>query len=176
MAVVGVRRRRQALAPADVGLTPATSVAEAMNATLAIVFALYVKTRNFQWHVNGSQFPHCHSILEQQGDQLYSMIKPIVERVRALGSSVNSTIGHLTYKRIVLDDDANRVQAMNMLAELREENKVLIASLRRALSACVLQADAAAAGLLETWIDESQRRALDHLEGSEAAHPSSDCP
>jgi starvation-inducible DNA-binding protein len=171
MAVVRVRRGQLPPAPTDVGSKTVASLAEAMNDTLALVFSLYVKTRNFQWHVSDSNFDECRTMLEEQGDQLYSMIEPIAERVRALGTSALSSIGHLTHRRIVLDGEASRTQAMNMLIELRDDNKALIASLRQALFVCELQKDGSAVGLLVTWIDEAQRRTLDLHDGYRSRAP-----
>jgi len=161
MAVGRVRRANQPPELTDTGSTSITSDAAAMNSTLAIVFALYVKTRNFQWHVGDTAVQDCHLMLEEQGDQLYSMIEPIVARVRALGISVFGSIGRLNHRRMVLEGEADRVQALNMLAELREDNKALIASLRQASAAYRLRGDASVAGLLDTWIDEARQRTQD---------------
>lgn len=154
-----MQRRKAPLAtPTDLKAAATKDIAGAMNGILADVFALYLKTKNFHWHMSGPHFRDYHLMLDDQADQLYAMIDPIAERIRKVGGSTLRSIGHISRTQRVLDNDAEFVEPSDMLAELREDNKTLAASLREAHDVCDGHRDIATASLTEVWIDETERR------------------
>jgi starvation-inducible DNA-binding protein len=152
------RRDAPLVTPTDLNRAATKEVAGAMNAILADVFALYLKTKNFHWHMSGPHFRDYHLLLDEQGDQLFAMTDPIAERVRKLGGLTIRSIGHIAQLQRVLDNDAEYVEPSDMLAELRDDNKALAASLREAHNVCEEHRDLATASLIEVWIDETERR------------------
>jgi len=152
------RRKAPLATRTDLGAAATRDIAAAMNAILADVFALYVKTKNFHWHVSGPHFRDYHALLDEQADQLYAMTDPIAERVRKVGGSTLRSIGHIARTQRVLDNDAEYVDPQDMLAELREDNRDLTARLREAHGVCDEHGDLATASLIEVWIDETERR------------------
>ena len=154
-----VERRGLPLAtPTDLGKAATKDISAAMNAILADVFALYMKTKNFHWHMSGPHFRDYHLLLDEQADQLFAMTDPIAERVRKVGGSTLRSIGHIGRAQRVLDNDAEFVEPSDMLAELRDDNKTLAARLREAHEVCDERRDIATASLIEVWIDETERR------------------
>jgi starvation-inducible DNA-binding protein len=152
------RRDAPLLTPTDLAQAATRDIAGAMNAILADVFALYLKTKNFHWHMSGPHFRDYHLLLDEQADQLFAMTDPIAERVRKLGGLTVRSIGHLARLQRLQDNDADFVEPSDMLAELREDNKSLAASLREAHNVCEEHRDIATASLIEVWIDEAERR------------------
>ena len=152
------RQRAPLATPTDLGGSATHDIAGAMNAILADVFALYLKTKNFHWHMSGPHFRDYHLLLDEQGEQLFAMTDPIAERIRKLGGSTLKSIGHIGRLQRVLDNDADYVEPEDMLAELREDNKGLVAAMRQAHNVCDEHRDIATASLLEVWIDETERR------------------
>jgi starvation-inducible DNA-binding protein len=144
--------------PTDLKPTAVTDIAAALNLVLADMFALYVKTKNFHWHISGPHFRDYHLLLDEQAAQIFATTDSIAERVRKIGGTTLRSIGHIARLQRVLDNDADFVTPLDMLAELRDDNKQLVASLREAHSVCDEQGDVATASLLETWIDEAERR------------------
>ena len=142
----------------DLSHAAVKDISAAMNAILADVFALYVKTKNFHWHMSGPHFRDYHLLLDEQADQLFAMTDPIAERVRKLGGLTLRSIGHIGRTRRVLDNDAEYVEPLDMLAELTEDNKQLATRLREAHNVCEEHRDVATASLIEVWIDETERR------------------
>lgn len=130
----------------------------ALNALLADVFALYLKTKNFHWHMSGPHFRDYHLLLDEQGDQLFAMTDPIAERVRKVGGTTLKSIGQISKLQRVEDNDADYVTPLDMLAELREDNKDLAARMKETHGLCDEHGDVATASLLEQWIDETERR------------------
>jgi starvation-inducible DNA-binding protein len=155
-----LERRREAplTTPTDLTAEATRDVTGAMNAILADVFALYLKTKNFHWHMSGPHFRDYHLLLDEQGDQLFAMTDPIAERVRKLGGTTIRSIGHIARLQRVADNDAPYVEPEDMLAELREDSKALTVRLREAHSVCEEHEDIATASLIEVWIDETERR------------------
>jgi starvation-inducible DNA-binding protein len=147
-------RSRVASATIGVGL----DIAAALNGIFADVFALYLKTKNFHWHVSGPHSRDYHLLLDEQAEQLYAMTDPIAERVRKIGGSTLRSIGHIARTQRVLDNDSDYVEPQDMLAELREDNKDLAVRLREAHSVCDEHRDIATASLIEVCIDETERR------------------
>jgi starvation-inducible DNA-binding protein len=142
------------------GFTPeeVKNLSSVLNALLADAFALYLKTKNFHWHMSGPHFRDYHLLLDDHADQIYAMADPIAERVRKLGGSTLRSIGHIARTQRLLDNDAEYVEPLDMLAELREDNKTLVAELRVAHDLCDEHRDIASASLIEVWIDETERR------------------
>jgi starvation-inducible DNA-binding protein len=136
----------------------AKDIGAALNVLLADVFALYVKTKNFHWHVSGPHFRDFHLLLDEQADQIYAIGDPIAERVRKIGGTTIRSIGHIARLQRVLDNDADYVSPMDMLAELRDENLQMAARMRETHGLCDEHGDVATASLLEVWIDEAERR------------------
>jgi starvation-inducible DNA-binding protein len=144
--------------PTDLARSATKDIAGAMNAILADVFALYLKTKNFHWHMSGPHFRDYHLLLDEHGDQLYAMTDPIAERIRKLGQLTIKSIGHIARLQRVLDNDADYVDPEDMIAELAEDNQTLAARLREAHNVCDEDRDVATASLIEVWIDETERR------------------
>jgi len=155
-----LRQKRDAplTVPTDLTRSATKDIAGAMNAILADVFALYLKTKNFHWHMSGSHFRDYHLLLDEHGDQLYAMTDPIAERVRKLGELTIKSIGQISRIQRVLDNDADYVDPADMIAELAEDNQTLAARLREAHNVCDEHRDVATASLIEVWIDETERR------------------
>jgi len=129
-----------------------------MNAILADVFALYIKTKNFHWHISGPHFRDYNILLNEQAVQLFAMSDPIAERIRKLGGSTIRSIGHIARHQRLLDNDDEYVVPLEMFAELREDNRELAARLREAYNLCDVHHDVATAGHIEVWVDETERR------------------
>ena len=144
--------------PTDLKPAATRDISGAMNAILADVFALYMKTKNFHWHMSGPHFRDYHLLLDEHGDQIFAMTDPIAERVRKLGGSTIRSIGHIARLQRLGDNDAEYVDPFDMLAELREDNRTLLASMRETHDLCDEENDVATASLLEVWIDETERR------------------
>ena len=150
--------RRALAAPTDLDPKAAKDIAGAMNAVLADVFALYIKTKNFHWHLSGPHFRDYHLLFDEQADQLFAMTDAIAERIRKIGESTIRSIGHIARIQRVLDNDAEYVEPEDMLAELMEDNKTLAVRLREAHNVCEEGRDVATTSLIEVWIDETERR------------------
>jgi starvation-inducible DNA-binding protein len=155
-----LERRQEAplITPTDLKAAATKDISAAMNAIMADVFALYLKTKNFHWHLSGPHFRDYHLLFDEHGDQLFAMTDPIAERIRKIGGTTLRSIGHIARLQRVLDNDADYVEPQDMLAELREDNKALTARLREAHGVCEEHNDIATASLIENWIDETERR------------------
>jgi len=147
------------ITPTDLKPAATKDISGAMNAILADVFALYLKTKNFHWHMSGPHFRDYHLLLDDQSDQIFAMTDPIAERVRKIGGMTLRSIGQISKMQRVLDNDADYVEPLDMLAELREDNNALAHRLREAHEVCDEHCDIATASLIEVWIDETERRA-----------------
>jgi starvation-inducible DNA-binding protein len=164
-----VKLRDKPLAtPTDLKPAATKDISGALNAILADVFALYMKTKNFHWHMSGPHFRDYHLLLDEHADQIYAMTDPVAERVRKLGGSTIRSIGHIARTQRILDNDADYVEPQDMLAELSEDNKNLVARLREAHDVCDDHRDIATASLIEVWIDETERRTWFLYEASRA--------
>ena len=144
--------------PSDMVADARKNISGALNALLADVFSLYLKTKNFHWHMSGPHFRDYHLLLDDHGDQLFSMTDDIAERVRKIGGTTIRSIGHIARLQRIADNDAEYVTPEDMLSELREDEKALALRIRAVHSLCDEEEDVATASLLETWIDQSQRR------------------
>jgi len=144
--------------PTDLESNAVRDLSGALNILLADTFCLYLKTKNFHWHVSGPHFRDYHLLLDEQGDQIFAMTDDIAERVRKIGGTTIHSIGHIGRLQRIPDNDADYVTPDDMLAELREDNKRLVASMRETHDLCDEHGDVATASLLENWIDEAERR------------------
>jgi starvation-inducible DNA-binding protein len=144
--------------PTDLKAAAVRDIAAVMNGILADVFALYLKTKNFHWHMSGPHFRDYHLLLDEHGDQLFAMTDPIAERMRKIGAPTLKSIGHIARTQRVSDNDGAYVEPEAMLAELCEDNKTLSSHLREAHKVCDEGRDIATASLIEVWIDETERR------------------
>jgi len=162
----GPTQRAALVTPTDLTATATRDISGAMNAILADVFALYLKTKNFHWHLSGPHFRDYHLLFDEQADQIFAMTDAIAERVRKVGGSTVRSIGHIARMQRIRDNDAEYVEPSDMLAELREDNKVLTGRLREAHNVCEEFHDIATASLIEVWIDETERRSWFLFEAS----------
>lgn len=144
--------------PTDLTPDAIRDISGALNILLADVFALYVKTKNFHWHVSGPHFRGYHLMLDEQGEQIIASTDAIAERVRKIGGMTLRSIGHIGRLQRVLDNDADFVTPMDMLAELLGDNRQITAAMRETHGLCDEYGDVATASLLENWIDEAERR------------------
>ena len=160
MTVKDAKARRMAPldTPTDLTSNAVRDISGALNILLADVFALYLKTKNFHWHVSGPHFRDYHLLLDEQGEQIFAMTDDIAERVRKIGGGTLRSIGHVGRLQRVLDNDADYVTPLDMLAELREDNAQLAVRMRETHGLCEEHGDVASASLLEVWIDEAERR------------------
>ena len=152
-------RRKAALkTPTNLTSNATQDISGALTALLADMFALYVKTKNFHWHVSGPHFRDYHLLLDEQGEQIFAMTDPIAERVRKIGAPTLRSIGHVARTQRIKDNDAEFVDPLDMLAELRSDNQDLVSRMREVHNVCEECNDVASASLLEVWIDETERR------------------
>jgi starvation-inducible DNA-binding protein len=152
------RRKAPLSTPTIYGPETVQNITGALNALLADVFALYLKTKNFHWHMSGPHFRDYHLLLDEQGDQIFAMGDVIAERVRKIGGTTIRSIGHIARLQRLDDNDADYVDPLDMLGELREDNAALVTSMLAAHDLCGDENDVATTSLLEVWIDEAQRR------------------
>jgi starvation-inducible DNA-binding protein len=164
-------REAPLLGPTDLGVKASHDIAGGMNGILADVFALYMKTKNFHWHMSGPHFRDYHLLLDEQADQLYAMSDPIAERIRKTGGTTLRSIGHIARIQRIKDNDALYVDPLDMLAELRQDNITLAQRLREVHDVVAEVRDIATASLIETWIDETEKRTWFLFESGRKADP-----
>jgi starvation-inducible DNA-binding protein len=154
-----IARQKSPLAtPSDISPKAVKDITGALNTLLADVFSLYLKTKNFHWHMSGAHFRDYHLLLDDHADQIFAMTDDIAERVRKLGGTTIRSIGHIARLQRIPDNDADFVTPADMLSELHEDEKALVLSMRAVHSLCDDAGDVATASLLENWIDQTQRR------------------
>jgi len=153
------RRLAPLKTPTALGEDATRDISAGLNGLLADTFALYLKTKNFHWHMSGPHFRDYHLMLDEQSDQIFAMTDPIAERARKLGGTTLRSIGDITRHQRLSDNDAPFVTPADMLAELREDNLRLVDFMRATHGMCDGYGDVATASLLEVWIDETERRA-----------------
>jgi len=167
-----VRRQEAPLATStDLHPKATRDISGALNALLADVFALYLKTKNFHWHMSGPHFRDYHLLLDEQSEQIFAMTDPLAERVRKIGGMTLRSIGQISKLQRLSDNDADYVDPGDMLAELREDNKTLTTRFREAHEVCDEHGDIASASLIETWVDETERRTWFLFEASRKGDP-----
>jgi len=153
--------RRQAPLHARTDLSPEATraISGALKLLLADMFAVYLKTKNFHWHVSGPHFRDYHLLLDEHADQIFATTDPIAERARKIGGTSLRSIGEISSTQRVLDNDADYVTPKDMLAELRDDNAALVGHMRGLHDMVAEYRDVVTASLLENWIDEAERRA-----------------
>ncbi len=144
--------------PTDLGSNAVRDIAGALSILLADMFALYLKTKNFHWHMSGPHFRDYHLMLDEHSDQIFATTDAIAERARKIGGTTLRSIGHIGRLQRIEDNDADFVTPLDMLAELRDDNKQLTANLRETHDLCDEHGDVATTSLIEVWIDEAERR------------------
>jgi starvation-inducible DNA-binding protein len=152
------RRKLPLSTPTDLTSNATRDISGALTILLADVFGLYIKTKNFHWHISGPHFRDYHLLLDEHAEQIFAVSDTIAERVRKIGGTTLRSIGQIARLQRVLDNDADYVTPLDMLAELRDDNKQLAAHMRETHGLCDEHGDVASASLLETWIDDAERR------------------
>ncbi len=160
------RRMAPLSTPANFPSNAVAALSGALNLLLADVFALYLKTKNFHWHMSGPHFRDYHLLLDEQADQIYAISDPIAERVRKIGGTTIRSVGQIAKLQRVLDNDADYVTPLDMLAELRDDNRNLAARMKETHALCEEHDDIATASLIEVWVDEAERRSWFLFEAS----------
>lgn len=168
------RRKSPLATPTDLGQEATKNISGALNALLADVYALYFKTKNFHWHISGPHFRDYHLLLDEQGDQIFAIGDDIAERIRKIGGTTIRSVGMISRLQRSEDNDADYVDPMDMLSELREDNKALITRMREAHDLTDDAGDVATTSLLEVWIDEAERRVWFLFEATRAREYSSE--
>ena len=145
-------------APAGFSHDAVQALSASFTLLLADMFALYIKTKNFHWHVSGPHFRDYHLLLDDQSEQIFATTDAIAERVRKVGGTTIRSIGHIARYQRVCDNDEAAIRPADMLEELRKDNAFLVANMREAHALCDAKGDLAGASLLENWIDEGEQR------------------
>jgi starvation-inducible DNA-binding protein len=152
------RRKAPLQTPTDLGSNASRDITAALNVLLADMFALYMKTKNFHWHVSGPHFRGLHLMFDEQAEQIFATTDEIAERVRKVGGLTLHSIGEIARLQRIANNDADYVDPLDMVAELRSDNQALVASLRETHELCDEENDVATASLIENWIDQAERR------------------
>jgi starvation-inducible DNA-binding protein len=160
------RRKAPLTTPTDLGDNARRDITGALNALLADVFSLYLKTKNFHWHVSGPHFRDYHLLFDEQADQIFAITDDIAERVRKIGGTTLRSIGNIARLQRIPDNDADYVDPLDMLAELRDDNLQSAAQMREVHGLCDEHHDVASASVLENFIDQAERRAWFLFESS----------
>lgn len=150
--------RAELSSPTDLGVAAVKNIPVALTGLLADVFALYLKTKNFHWHMSGSHFRDYHLLLDDHGDQIFAMTDEIAERTRKIGGTTIRSIGDIVRNQRISDNDADYVSPRDMLKELCADNQQITVEMRKVHGICDKHGDVATASLLENWIDETERR------------------
>lgn len=144
--------------PTDLSADGVSAISHVLNILLADSFALYLKTKNFHWHVTGPHFRDYHRILDEHADEIIGATDDMAERVRKIGGTSLRSIGHVSRLQTITDNDADFVTAQDMMDELRQDNLAFVAALRKAHDLCDQYNDIATASLIENWVDEAEKR------------------
>ena len=158
MATAKEKRLAPLKTPTSLSEEATQSISAALTGLLADTFALYIKTKNFHWHVSGPHFRDYHLMLDEQSAEILAMTDPMAERARKIGQPTLRSIGQIAKESRIADNDADYVDPLDMLAELRDDNGELIGRMREVHDLCDEHNDVATASLLENWIDESEKR------------------
>jgi len=165
------RRKAPLETPTDLGDNARRDIAGALNVLLADTFALYLKTKNFHWHVSGPHFRDYHLLFDEQADQIFATTDEIAERVRKVGGLTLHSIGQIARLQRIPDNDADYVDPLDMLGELRSDNQTLITAMRETHALCDEENDVATASFIEVWIDQAERRVWFLYEASRRGAP-----
>jgi starvation-inducible DNA-binding protein len=168
---VKARRKAPLETPSHFSDNAIKDLSGALSALLADFFALYVKTKNFHWHISGPNFRDYHLLLDEQGTQIFEATDDIAERARKIGGTTIRSIGQISSQKRILDNDADYVTPIDMLSELRDDNLQLIGSMRELHELCEEHKDVATASLLEVWIDQAERRVWFLFEATRRSAP-----
>lgn len=160
------------LTPSDLGIGATKDIASALNVLLADTLALYLKTKNFHWHVSGPHFRDYHLLFDEQAEQIFAAADVIAERVRKIGAPTLRSIGDISRHQRIADNDAPYVDPDDMLAELRDDNQSFVSALRETHDVCEEHNDVATSSLLEVFIDEAERRVWFLYESGRQGDPS----
>jgi starvation-inducible DNA-binding protein len=152
------RRTAPLKTPSGLGENATKAIATALTTLLADCFALYIKTKNFHWHMFGPHFRDYHLLLDEQADQIFAATDDIAERARKVGGTTLRSVGQISRLQRLIDNEADYVTPLDMLAELRDDNMQLAQFMRETHAVCDEHGDVAGASLLENWIDEAERR------------------
>ena len=166
-----MRRKAPLATPTNLKSNAVRDISGALSILLADMFALYMKTKNFHWHVSGPHFRDYHLMLDDQAGQILAATDVMAERVRKIGGTTLRSVGHIGRQQRLLDNDAEFVTPTDMLAELREDNLQLTAFMRETHELCDEHRDVASASLLEVWIDEAEGRAWFLFEAARRSPP-----
>ncbi len=158
MATAREKRLAPLRTPTSLSEAATRDISAALTALLADVFSLYIKTKNFHWHVSGPHFRDYHLLLDEQSAEILAMTDPIAERARKIGGTTLRSVGQIAKESRVLDNDADYVDPLDMLAELRDDNNDLVGRMREVHDLCDEHGDIATASLLENWVDETEKR------------------
>jgi starvation-inducible DNA-binding protein len=158
--------------PTDLKPEGVKAISDAVNGVLADTFALYLKTKNFHWHVSGPHFRDYHLLLDDQGEQIFETTDELAERVRKIGGRTLHSIGHIAKLQTIKDNDEDYVTPEDMLLELVRDNKALVASMREAHEVAEKHEDVATTSILENFIDAAEKRVWFLFEASRAADAS----
>jgi starvation-inducible DNA-binding protein len=156
--VVGAPEKQTLNTPTDISAEGVAEISSEMRKLLADVFTLYVKTKNFHWHMSGRHFRDYHLLLDEQGEQIFAMTDEVAERVRKIGGTTLHSIGDIAKHRRLQDNDQEFVDPKEMLSELCADNQLLVRALRSTHEVCDRHNDVATASLIENWINEAERR------------------
>jgi len=170
--VTQLKRGRPAAAldtPTDLDDKAVAEISEALNGVLADSFALYLKTKNFHWHISGPHFRDYHLLLDDQGEDIFATTDPLAERVRKIGGTTLRSIGDIAKHQSIADNDEEFVGPAEMLRELMADNKAVAAAMRKAHKIADGHEDVATASLLETYIDATEKRTWFLFEASRKA-------
>jgi starvation-inducible DNA-binding protein len=164
------RKSNEALdTPTDLSGEGVRAISEAVNAVLADSFALYLKTKNFHWHISGPHFRDYHLLLDEQGEQIFATTDELAERVRKIGGTTLRSIGHIAKLQSIADNDAEFVPPLDMLRELMNDNKAVVKAMREAHEVADKHDDVGTTSLLETFIDDAEKRVWFLFEASRRA-------
>lgn len=144
--------------PTDLGEKSRTAIAKSINPLIADIFSLYIKTKNFHWHVSGSHYRDYHLLFDEQAEQIFAMIDVLAERVRKLGGTTIRSISHISHLTNISDDNDEFVDAKEMITRLMQDNKLLLSNMRQTHKVCSDHHDVATTSILEVFIDETERR------------------
>src|SRR3954469_4790418 len=160
MSIEDARKRREAPldTPSNLGSNATKDISAALTVLLADVFALYVKTKNFHWHISGPHFRDYHLLLDEHATQIFAMTDDVAERARKIGGNTVRSIGDIAKNQRLKDNNKETVSPQEMLTELSVDNQQLTRSLRATHEICDRHNDVATASLIENWIDETERR------------------
>jgi starvation-inducible DNA-binding protein len=155
--------------PTDLDEADVRAVSEALNGLLATSYALYLKTKNFHWHVSGPHFRDYHLLLDEQAADILAATDDMAERVRKIGGTTLRSIGHIAKLQNIEDNDADFVPPGEMLRELMNDNKRVAEDMREAHGVCDDHDDPASASLIENWLDQTEKRTWFLFEAARSA-------